>query len=134
RRLGAPALRPFLQRPTDLTTQASHLFPERRPLQGTVPHSVPVVEQSMRLLQQPLADRFAFSFAIDHRLEIAAKMGPTDLAPPRRDPLVGTEPIAADDLFRLAPQQSFGYRARAVAGDGEDRGEPGHGHPEPGLL
>ena len=60
-------------------------------------------------------------------------MGPTNLSPSRRDPGVGAEPIAADDLLRLASQQGFGDLARAVAGDGEDRSDPGHGHPEPGF-
>jgi site-specific DNA recombinase len=60
-------------------------------------------------------------------------VSPTNLSPPRRDPGVGTEPIAANHLLRLASQQRLGHLAGAVSGDAEDGEEPGHGRPEPDL-
>ena len=134
RRLRATAPRPLQESLATLASQSNHPILEPLPVQSPVPHSVPIVEQPMRQFQQSLADRLPATTAIDHRLKIAAKMGPTNLSPPGRDPLVGTESIAGDDLIRLAAQQGPGHLAGAVAGDGEDRGQPGHGDPEPGLL
>src|SRR4051794_16343565 len=125
RRLRAPALRSFQEGLANLAAQTCHPFAERLPVQRPVSHPVPVVEQAMGQLQQLLADRFPLTPAIDHRLEIAAKVSPTNLSPPRRDPLISAEPIAADDLIGSASQQGFGDLARAVAGDGEDRSDPG---------
>ena len=131
-----PHFDPLFQGLANLSSQPSHpIALERLPIQSHHPGPGASCGDSR-------CDRFnnlspiglAVTPAIDHRLEIAAKMSPTNLSPPGRGPLVGAEPIAADDLIRLAAQQGPGHLARAVSSDGGDRGDTGHGRPEPRLF
>ena len=95
---------------------------------------MPGREQPVRQPEQLSAGRLPGAPPVDHRLKIAAKMAPADLSPVRPQPVVGLEPVAADDLVLLIPQQSPGDLGGAIAGDGEDRGQGGDRHPQPSLV
>ena len=113
RRLAHAHRRPLLQGLSDLPPQAAHPLWKRLPRQRPVPHPVPVAEQAVRHPQQPSPT------ARRHRRDRSSPENrgadaPTDLSPERRDPLVGAEPIARDDLAGLAPQQRLGHSPARV--------------------
>ena len=105
-----------------------------RPLQGPVPHPMPPAEQAARGVEQLSADRLGDAAPVDHRLEIPTQMRPTDLPPARHDPVVRTEPVAADDLTVFAPQERLGDIAASGLGDREDREQWCHRRPLPDLA
>jgi hypothetical protein len=70
--------------------------------------------------------------AIDHRLEIPAKMRPAILV--LLDPVVTGEPVADDDLLAVGPEDRAGHIGTAVVGDREGGQVVGQADPEPRLL
>jgi site-specific DNA recombinase len=59
-------------------------------------------------------------------------VGPTELA--ALDPRVALEPVTDDDLAGGRPEDPLGDIGPTGQGDREDRHQPGHGTPEPGLV
>src|SRR5207248_1735912 len=100
-RQGADAPRAVLQRTAHSGSQPEDWLAEDALFQGAIPRPVPQLEQAVRQSQQPPADRLPGTAAVDHRLEVATEVTPTDLPPVRRQPVVGLEPVATDDLILL---------------------------------
>jgi hypothetical protein len=95
---------------------------------------MPPPEQPVRQTQQLLADLFGGAAPIDRRLEIAAEMTPADLPAGAGDPVRGAQPVGHCDRTFLGPQDRLGHPGLAVAGDREDRDQPGDRRPEPGFA
>ena len=130
----ALAVRSVVQGGFDFAPQPDHRTVEAPPIYSFRLEVMPPSEQPVRQSQQFLPDRFGGAAPIDHRLEIPAEMAPADLPAGPDDPVIGAQPIGHRDRALLGPQHGLSHLGIALAGDREDRDQPGDRRPEPSLA
>ena len=135
-RLGADVPGAPLQQESHFDAEPDRLLdlePEPAAFPRPVADFSSVVEEEVGVGEQPFADFGARVLPIDHRLEVAPQVGPTDLAFLRLQVGVDAEAVGGQDA-RLRPGEVVERGAVASQADQEHGDKLGDRDPEPSFV